>query len=387
MKEASQPTAGKMNSGCHPCARMKYLVRHLRPAIAISLIFLCLRSLAETNYVSIKDSTFIPDKLAILPGDTVTWTQDDSTEHTVTSPAQHFNSGTLASGDVFSFTFNDKGEFPYYCIFHGAGAMSGVISVAEPTANTPPQTPSNLLPVNDATNQPLAVQLRAAAFSDPEADFHRSSQWIIRYASNHVVAADSGLVTGASLTNYSPAGLIEETTYEWQVRYRDGRGAWSEYSTPTRITTLVSFKVPGIGLRGSYHNTADFTNALVVATNATIDFDWGVTRPHRRITADTFAVRWEGAVLPKFSELYQFEFEFRGRGRVWVNNELVIDDWTASPYVLARRAAVPLGAGQLMPIRIEYAADPSGARAIWRWMSPNVPMEVIPQVRLFPPMP
>jgi len=366
---------------------MKYLVRPFRPAIAISLICLCLRSLAETNYVSIKDSTFIPDKLAILPGDTVTWTQDDSTEHTVTSPEQHFNSGTLASGEVFSFTFNDKGEFHYYCVFHGAGAMSGMISVAEPTANTPPQAPSNVLPVSDATNQPLAVQLRASAFSDPEADFHRASQWIIRYASNHVVAVDSGPVTGTNLTNYVPAGLIEETAYDWRVRYRDGRGAWGEYSAPTHFTTLASFKVPGIGLRGSYNNTVDFTNALVVMTNATIDFDWGATRPHRRITADSFAVRWEGAVLPKFSEVYQFEFEFRGRARVWVNNELLIDDWTASPFILARRTAVPLAAGQLMPVRIEYAAGPAGALAILRWMSPNVPLEVIPTVRLFPQMP
>jgi hypothetical protein len=265
--------------------------------------------------------------------------------------------------------------------------MSGVISVAEPTDNTQPQTPANSFPANEATNQPLVVQLNASPFSDPEAtDFHAATQWIVRYASNQVVAADSGPVSGLSLTNYSPAGLIEETAFEWQVRYKDGRGAWSEYSAPTRFTTLASFKVPGVGLRGAYYNGADFTNALVVATNMMINFDWGKVRPHRRITSDEFAVRWEGAVLPKFSELYQFEFEFRGRARVWVNNELVIDDWTASPFILARRAAVRMSAGQLMPLRVEYAAAPTGALAILRWMSLNVPMEVVPTVRLFPEM-
>jgi hypothetical protein len=201
-----------------------------------------------------------------------------------------------------------------------------------------------------------------------------------------VIVADSGPVSGPNLTSYNPPGLIEETAYAWRVRYKDGRGAWSEYSAPTRFTTLAAFKIPGIGLRGSYHNNADFTNSPVVVTNATIHFDWGKARPHRRITTDDFAVRWEGAVLPKFSELYQFEFEFRGRARVWVNNQLLIDDWTASPFILARRAAIRLVAGQLIPVRIEYAADPAGALAILRWMSLNVPMEVIPTVRLFPEM-
>lgn len=365
-----------------------FLVCLLSPSVAICFLSLCLPALATTNFVSIKDSAFIPERMAIYPGDTVTWTQDDSAEHTVTSQEPLFNSGTLPPGEVFSFTFSDKGEFSYYCVFHGAGAMSGVISVVEPTDNTPPQAPTNVVPAHEATNQPMALQLISSPFADAEAaDFHAASQWVVRNASNQVVVADSGPVSGVSLTNYSPAGLIEETAYAWQVRHKDGRGAWSEYSAPTRFTTLTAFKIPGVGLRGAYHNSADFTNALVVVTNAMINFDWGKTRPHRRITSDGFAVRWEGAVLPKFSELYQFEFEFRGRARIWVNNELVIDDWTPSPFILARRAAVRLLAGQLMPLRIEYAADPASALAILRWMSLNVPMEVIPVVRLFPEMP
>lgn len=359
----------------------------LTPWVAVCLLVPCQPALATTNFVSIRDSTFIPERLAIYPGDTVTWTQDDSAEHTVTSQEGIFNSGTLPPGEVFSFTFNDKGEFAYYCVFHGAGAMSGIISVAEPTANTPPQTPANVLPINDATNQPVAVQLSTTPFSDSEeTDFHAASQWIIRYASNQVVAADSGPVSGVNFTNYSPMGLIEETAYAWQVRYKDGRGAWSAFSAPTRFTTLASFKLAGVGLRGAYHNSATLTNAIVVVTNAMINFDWGNARPHRRVTTDEFAVRWEGAVLPKFSELYQFEFEFRGRARVWLNNELLIDDWTASPFILARRAAVRMIGGQLMPMRIEYAADPAGALAVLRWMSLNVPMEVVPTVRLFPEM-
>jgi plastocyanin len=114
--------------------RYDFLVRILTPSVAGCFLLLCRPALATTtHFVSIKDSTFVPDRLAIYPGDTVTWKQEDSVEHTVTSSERAFNSNNMAPGDVFSFTFESKGEFSYYCVFHGAGAMSGVISVVEPT--------------------------------------------------------------------------------------------------------------------------------------------------------------------------------------------------------------------------------------------------------------
>src|SRR6478672_12032216 len=86
--------------------------------LAVAFLFLCLPSRAMTNYVSIKDSSYIPDQLAIYPGETVTWTQDDNTEHSATSNEQLFSSGGLTPGSSFSFTFDAVGTFPYFCVFH-----------------------------------------------------------------------------------------------------------------------------------------------------------------------------------------------------------------------------------------------------------------------------
>jgi len=122
-------------------------------------------------------------------------------------------------------------------------------------------------------------------------------------------------------------------------------------------------------------------------TNAAINFNWGTARPHRRVTADAFAVRWEGSLLPRFTEPYQVQFQYHGRARVWVNQQLLVDDWNGCSFAQARRATVSLVAGQLAAVRIEYAADPAGALAILRWASPSLPLEVVPTTRLFPQAP
>jgi plastocyanin len=68
--------------------------------------------------VSMADRAFSPAVLEISVGDTVTWINDDDTEHTVTADDGAFDSGQLNEGATFSFTFDTPGEFAYHCQFH-----------------------------------------------------------------------------------------------------------------------------------------------------------------------------------------------------------------------------------------------------------------------------
>jgi plastocyanin len=68
---------------------------------------------------------FVPDTLTVSKGATVTWTNGDSTLHTVTSgSAESGNSGTefdssyLAAGKTFQHQFSTSGTFDYYCTLH-----------------------------------------------------------------------------------------------------------------------------------------------------------------------------------------------------------------------------------------------------------------------------
>ena len=57
--------------------------------------------------------------LMVELGTTVTWTNNDaSMPHTVTAVDGSFDSGQLAAGQSFSYTFDKPGEFEYFCTLH-----------------------------------------------------------------------------------------------------------------------------------------------------------------------------------------------------------------------------------------------------------------------------
>jgi plastocyanin len=61
---------------------------------------------------------FNPGEITVAIGDTVTWVNTDTVSHTSTSNAAGWESGTIAPGRQFSFTFGTAGTFPYHCRIH-----------------------------------------------------------------------------------------------------------------------------------------------------------------------------------------------------------------------------------------------------------------------------
>jgi plastocyanin len=84
---------------------------------------------ASKNEILIQSNSFSPDNLSIKVGDTVTWTNKDSYNHTVTAKNGEFDSGNMASGGTFSFTFSKEGTYEYICGIHTF--MKGTINVTK----------------------------------------------------------------------------------------------------------------------------------------------------------------------------------------------------------------------------------------------------------------
>lgn len=96
---------------------------------------------AEASAVSLKLIAFKPDRLTVKAGTTVTWTNEDGTEHSVTSgtvkqgssgvtPASDgmFDSGLFGPNKSFTFAFRTPGTYAYFCTLHPA-TMRGEITV------------------------------------------------------------------------------------------------------------------------------------------------------------------------------------------------------------------------------------------------------------------
>jgi len=77
--------------------------------------------------ITIVDFGFSPTTSRVRAGTEVTWSNEDSTGHTVTAVDGEFGSDTLGSGDSFSFSLKKPGLYAYRCSIHPE--MEGTVRV------------------------------------------------------------------------------------------------------------------------------------------------------------------------------------------------------------------------------------------------------------------
>jgi plastocyanin len=81
--------------------------------------------------VQIVDYDFTPNTITVKAGDTVTWTDLDTSDHWVvaapTSPTR-FDLGRQSTGGSVTFTIAAPGSYPYFCNLHNY--MKGTVVVS-----------------------------------------------------------------------------------------------------------------------------------------------------------------------------------------------------------------------------------------------------------------
>ena len=89
----------------------------------------CTSNESETNKVVIQNNAFIPSTVIVPVGSTVIWINKDPDTQDVVSDSRVFESGNLANGESYNYTFNQTGSYHYHSSIHPS--MKGTIVVSK----------------------------------------------------------------------------------------------------------------------------------------------------------------------------------------------------------------------------------------------------------------
>ncbi|CAM2982059.1 LamG-like jellyroll fold domain-containing protein [Rariglobus hedericola] len=135
-----------------------------------------------------------------------------------------------------------------------------------------------------------------------------------------------------------------------------------------------------LGWNGAYYTGADFKNSRMFRRDLELDFSWPFSQsPAPGISAGSaYSVRWQGDLVPSYSETYTFTTLSQGAVRVIVNGQSVIDRLT--PHMLATTTGtIALTANEPVRVVVEYANTPTqDARIRLNWSSSSQSDEPVP---------
>ncbi|AIE87948.1 PA14 domain-containing protein [Fimbriimonas ginsengisoli] len=195
-----------------------------------------------------------------------------------------------------------------------------------------------------------------------------------------------GTTTTESL--YLDKTVTNGTTYAYVVVAKNPYGT-SESSVPSSATPAASIPDAGTGLTAAFYNDpADgrhFVTPALKRLDATVDYDWGDGSPDPLVQTDKFSAQWYGMVSANQTGYYTFQTVSDDGIRLWVRNQLVVDNWTDHGPATDLSKPILLVAGRRYPIQMEFYENGGGAVARLLWNGPGTGGPVaIPTTNLFP---
>lgn len=202
------------------------------------------------------------------------------------------------------------------------------------------------------------------------------------------VLENSGVIASRIIANsYSSIGRVEvvgtTTTPIYFAGSIDEVQVYSGVLSDAEVTTIMAqthvcptvmcaSDAPASGLFGEYYNSTNLTGTPNTRTDTSIDFNWGTGAPGvTGIGSDNFSIDWNGYVRAEETGTYFFQTESDDGVRLWVDGNLVIDNWTNHSPTVNTSTGVTLTAGQAYPVTLQYYENGGGAVIRLRWQTPS----------------
>ena len=173
-----------------------------------------------------------------------------------------------------------------------------------------------------------------------------------------------------------------------EVRIRASQPGNSSYHpAPEAVQSfwvLPAEKGQGTGLLGRYFAGSNLQNEVFRRLDPQIDFNWNTSSPNvSQMGFDGFSIAWEGEIEVPYSETYTFTTTTDDGVRLWVNDQLIIDNWNAEGSI-ENSGQINLNAWDRVPIRMEFYEESVFASATLHWSSTSINPQIVPSQFLYP---
>jgi len=126
------------------------------------------------------------------------------------------------------------------------------------------------------------------------------------------------------------------------------------------------------GLEGEYYSDTDLKNLVTKRVDANVDFNWGERPPMDGIANKDWSARWTGFITVKKTGDYIFSAASDDGARLWINNELLVDNWRVQACLtFSAKKAIHMEAGTPYPVKLEYWQAAGGAAVRLSWKMPG----------------
>jgi beta-glucosidase len=157
-----------------------------------------------------------------------------------------------------------------------------------------------------------------------------------------------------------------------QIHYVQGSGLVGPVVRPVPESVLFTDASHAThGLKAEYFRGISLTGAVAMhRVDKTINFAWGFSGVSPQL-AQNYSVRWTGVVVPAETADYVVGFTGQDGYRVWIDDQLVLEDWSTHRPATTVTKQIPLKQGHAYKIKIEYFQTVRGAEARLQWGIPG----------------
>ncbi|MBN2131799.1 MAG: hypothetical protein JW741_20025 [Sedimentisphaerales bacterium] len=179
-------------------------------------------------------------------------------------------------------------------------------------------------------------------------------------------------------TTYEPGRLEENVTYYWAVDKMDNTGTISLGDVWTFSTTG-----PTGGTQVEYFEGRDLEGTpRLVQLDEAVDHNWGLGEVAAGLS-DQVSARWTATLEIPVADTYTFVSTTDDGVRVWLDGELIIDDWTDHGATDNVSAQWYLEAG-VYALTMEWYDNTGEAVAQLKWQTATMERQIIPAGPLRP---